>query len=445
MFKFIPIVLFFSASLFSAASIKSDQMLIAAVVNQYAITERELELRLDFAIATLNMPKTKESKDSMRHQILQNLIVEKLQESSAKEADIKVSEKDIDKSIENLAKDNGMTLEQMKERFKAMGVKIETLRNRMRAQLLWARFIRAMFSNQVRVTDSDVDKELEKVKRTLETDQYELVEIVIPIDEKNLAKTKQDADRLYAQVSKPMTNFRLIAQQFGAQSGYVGWRTLRQMDDEVVKVIQDLSVGDVTKPIQTQNAYKIIKLMDKKLAGQGSFKSRKISLARVGIQLPEDMNEENVIILETIVSHLKSAKGCNAFQQVGNDANGRTEMIEKQPMANFPEPLQVILDRLGVNQVAGPIQDGQGVSLYMVCSVENPEKDSLPTKAEIKEGIEQREFSRQAGRLLNKLMAIARIAITHDDIKNEAKKNIKAITPVEVTEPVSEGMSLTGD
>jgi peptidyl-prolyl cis-trans isomerase SurA len=425
MFKFISVVLFFSASLFSVGATKSDQMLIAAVVNQHAITERELDLRLDFALATLNMPKTKESKDSMRHQVLQNLIIEKLQESSAKEADIKVSEKDIDKSLENIAKDNGMTLEQMKERFKGMGVKIETLRNRLRAQVLWARFIRAMFSNQVRVTDSDIEKELEKVKRALETDQYELVEIVMPIDAKNPAKTKQDADRLYAQVSKPMTNFRLVAQQFGAQGGYVGWRTARQMDDDVAKVVQELGVGGVAKPFQTQNSYKIIKLVDKKLGGQGSFKSRKVSLARVEIQLPEDMNEENAMILENIVSHLKSAKGCKAFLQVGNEANGHTEMIEKQPMASFPEPLQVILDTLGVNQVAGPIQDGQGVSLYMVCSVDNPEKDSLPTKAEIKEGLEQKEFSRQAGRLLNKIMATARIAITHEDPKDELKKNAK--------------------
>lgn len=445
MLKFISLVLVFSALLFSAPSTKSDQMLIAAVVNQYAITERELELRLDFAIATLNMPKTKESKDSMRHQILQNLIIEKLQESSAVEANIKVPEKDIDKSLENLAKDNGMTLEQMKERFKGMGVKIETLRNRMRAQVLWARFIRAMFSNQVKITDSDVDKELEKIKRTLETDQYELIEIVIPINEKNVTKTKQDADRLYAQVSKPMTNFRLVAQQFGVQSGYIGWRTVRQMDDEVAKVIQNLSVGDVTKPIQTQNAYKIIKLIDKKLAGQGSFKSRKISVARVEIQLPEDMNEENAMILENIVSHLKSAKGCKAFQQVGNDANGHSEMIEKQPVASFPEPLQVILDKLETNQVAGPIQEGQGVSLYMVCSVENPEKDSLPTRAEIKEGLEQREFSRQAGRLLNKLMAIARIAITHEEIKNEVKKDVKKNAPVEGAKLAPQEQPLSGD
>ena len=46
-------------------------------------------------------------------------------------------------------------------------------------------------------------------------------------------------------------------------------------------------------------ADKIIKLIDKKLAGQGSYKSRKISVARVEIQLPEDMNEENTMILET--------------------------------------------------------------------------------------------------------------------------------------------------
>jgi peptidyl-prolyl cis-trans isomerase SurA len=438
MFAFILIVFFLNFSFCPAYSnVKSDQALIAAVVNQHAITERELELRLDFAIATLNMPNTKESKDAMRHQVLQNLIVEKLQESSAKEAEIKISEKEISKSLENVAQENGMTIEQMKERFKSMGIKIDTLRSRMSAQLSWARFIRALFGNQVRVTDSDVEKELEKVKRTLETDQYELVEIVLPIDEKNRAKSKQDADRLYAQVNQPMTNFRLVAQQFGAQSGYVGWRAVRQIDDEVAKIIQNLKVGDVTRPVETQNAHKIVKLLDKKLAGQGSYRSRKISVAKVGIQLPEDMNEENVMVLEAIVTHLKAAKNCKDFQRVGNDANGHTEVVEKQPMANFPEPLQVVLDKVGVNQVAGPLQNERDISLYMVCSVENPEKDLVPTKAEIKEGLEQREFARQAGRLLNKIMATARIAITHEDSRENrfGTKKVESVESVPAPSP----------
>lgn len=427
MFAFIILVLFLNLTPSCVqASMRSEQALIAAVVNQHAITERELEMRLDFAIATLNMPNTKESRDSVRYQVLQNLIVEKLQESSAKEAEIKITEKEVDKSLENLAQDNGMTVELLKERFNAMGVKIETLRNRMRAQLLWARFVRALFGGHVRVSDNDVEKEFEKVKRILETDQYELIEIVLPIDDKNRAKSKQEADRLYAQVSQPMTNFRLVAQQFGAQSGYVGWKTVRQMDEEVAKIIQKMLVGGVTRPIESQNAYKIIKLVDKKLAGQGAFRSRKMSVAKVVIQLPEDMSEENVMILETIVTHLKKARNCKEFQQVGNDANGQTAIVEKQPMSSFPEPLQVILDQVTVNQVIGPIQEERAVSLYKVCAVENPEKDPLPTRAEVKEGLEQKEFSRQAARLLNRLMSTARIVVTHEEHKKD-KKNIKKV------------------
>ena len=74
MLAFITLLVIFNSLFLSANQVKSDQALIAAVVNQHAITERELEIRLDFAVATLNMPKTKESKDSMRRQILQNLM-----------------------------------------------------------------------------------------------------------------------------------------------------------------------------------------------------------------------------------------------------------------------------------------------------------------------------------------------------------------------------------
>ncbi len=427
MFFFIILISIFHNQLTCAPDKASDASArIAAVVNQYAITERELEHRLDFAIATLNLPKTKESKDSMRHSILQNLIVEKLQSTSATEAGIKISEADVSKSLEDLAKDNGMTLAQLTDKFKAMGIKIETLKARLSTQVLWARFIRAMYGKQVKITDGDIEKELEKAKRTFDANQYELIEIILPIDSKNPAKSKQDADRLYQQVNQPMTNFRMVAQQFGAQSGYAGWKTTKQMDEEIAKILQNLPVGEVTKPIEVQNTYRIVKLVDKKLAGQGSFRSRKISLARVGIRLPAEMTDENILILETIAEHLKKAKGCTQFQQVGKDANGQTELSPEQPMADFPEPLQVILDKVGANQTVGPIQEGQDVSFFMVCTTKNPEKDTMPGKQEIKEMLEQKEFSRQAMRLLNKILAVARIAITDETspIKNSVVKKV---------------------
>ena len=52
-FIFLSLSLFLNLVTSCHASEKSEQALIAAVVNQHAITERELEMRLDFAIATL--------------------------------------------------------------------------------------------------------------------------------------------------------------------------------------------------------------------------------------------------------------------------------------------------------------------------------------------------------------------------------------------------------
>jgi peptidyl-prolyl cis-trans isomerase SurA len=425
MFVFIILISLFNVSLNSAPKVAvADKARIAAVVNQHAITEYELNCRLDFAIATLNMPKTKESRDSMRHSVLQNLIVEKLQSTSATEAGIKISDEDVKGSLENLAQDNGMTLAQLMDKFKEMGIKIDTLKDRLRAQVLWGRFIRAMYGRQIKITDGDIEKEFGKIQRNIDSDQYELIEIILPIDSKNPAKTKQDADRLYQQVSRPMTNFRMVAQQFGAQSGYAGWKNIKQMDEEVAKAIQKLPVGEVTRPIEVQNSYRIIKLVDKKLAGQGSFRSRKISVARAGIRLPEEMTEENVAILENITQHIKSAKSCNEFQKLGKDANGHVEVSAEQPMTSFPEPLQVILDKVAPNQVAGPIQDGSEVSFFMVCTVKNPEKETLPSKKEIKIMLEQKEFSRRATSLLNKFMSVARIAVT-DESTPEKNSSIK--------------------
>ncbi|MEI6188628.1 MAG: hypothetical protein WCP46_09125, partial [Alphaproteobacteria bacterium] len=130
---------------------------------------------------------------------------------------------------------------------------------------------------------------------------------------------------------------------------------------------------------------------------------------------------------------IKSAKNCNEFQKLGKDANGHVEVSAEQPMTNFPEPLQVILDKVAPNQVAGPVQDGSEVSFFMVCTVKNPEKEILPSKKEIKLMLEQKEFSRRASSLLNKFMAVARIAVT-DESAPAKNANVKSAKRVESAE-----------
>ena len=399
--------------------------LIAAVVNQHAITERELDLRLDFALATLNMPKTKESKEEMRHQVLQNLIAEKLQETAAE--GVKISDAEITKSLEGMAKDNGMTFAQMQEKFKSMGVKLETLQSRIRSQIIWARLIRQIYHNQVRISDAEVKKELDRVQKELNTDQYELVEIVLPIDDKEKAKSKREAERLYTQLNQPGINFRLVAQQFGAQSGYIGWKSAKQIDSNIVSAITSMAVGRITRPIEDKNTYRIIKLLDKRLAGRGSYSSRKIATAAARIMLPEEMSEENVAILEEMISHLKTAKGCAALQKAAADIPAEISISEKQPIGSLPEPLQAILDNASVGEAIGPFQDGNTANIVMVCSVEEPEKQAMPSEQEIKEGLEQKEFSKHATRFFNKIMATARVTIIerNGELKNQADKKLE--------------------
>lgn len=420
MFIIIFLSLIFRSEIF-AETVSSA--LIAAVVNQHAITEHELNSRIDFAIATLNMPKTKESRESMQHQVLQSLITEKLQETTGE--NIKITDKDVTNSLENMAKENGMTLDLMKEKFKSMGINIETLKSRIRAQICWSRLIRQMFVSQVKITENDVKKELERIKKELDTDQFELVEIVLPIDEKAKTKSKQDAERLYTQLNQPLTNFRLVAQQFGAQSGYVGWKSVKQMDKSYADTVASMPVGNITKPIEDKNTYRIIKLLDKRLSGKGSYKSRKVSTAAVKINLPEP-TQENMEILEEMVTELKSAKGCGALQKSASQMPVELSISEKQPLGAMPEAMQIILDKASVGEIVGPIQHEDTLNMFMICSVEEAEKEKIPSEKEIKEELEQKEFSKHATRFLNKILATARITIIdRADNKASGKEKLK--------------------
>src|SRR5690348_12192967 len=81
---------------------------IAAVVNDEVISVRDLAARLHLVIVSANIPDTPENEQKLSHQVLRNLIDEKLEMQEAKRLNVTVSESEINAALARLERQNKM-------------------------------------------------------------------------------------------------------------------------------------------------------------------------------------------------------------------------------------------------------------------------------------------------------------------------------------------------
>jgi parvulin-like peptidyl-prolyl isomerase len=144
------------------ASALSTRLIV--IVNKDAITAADVEERVRLINLSAGRPVTTPIPNETRKQIIQGMVDEILQLQAAKSKKIKIEDADVEKSLENLAKDNKMSLDAMIKMLQANGISKQTMLTRLRAQMAWGRYIREMYGPLVYISDQEVDQELYKAK-----------------------------------------------------------------------------------------------------------------------------------------------------------------------------------------------------------------------------------------------------------------------------------------
>ncbi len=157
---------------------------IAAVVNTDVITEYELQNRVRQAAINLrqqniNLPPMPE----LRRQVLERMITEKATEQRAKELGIRVDEQMVNASIEQIARNNKMTVDELRERLRADDVSFATFRNQVRDEITALRLREREVDSKITIPESEVDAYLAELTgfTTNDTQEYHVRHILLPI------------------------------------------------------------------------------------------------------------------------------------------------------------------------------------------------------------------------------------------------------------------------
>src|SRR5690554_142310 len=95
--------------------------------------------------------------DILNKQVLEKLIVQKVQLQRAEQVGIRVSDAEVDAALTNIARQNGITLTQMRATIENDGFNFSDFRDDMRKDMITERVRYAYANSTVKVSDHEID------------------------------------------------------------------------------------------------------------------------------------------------------------------------------------------------------------------------------------------------------------------------------------------------
>lgn len=148
---------------------------IVAIVNGEAVTNSDIEQRIK--LTTLTTRKT-----PSRQEALDDIINDKLKIREGKRYGLDMSATDIDAAFGNMASRMRMSNEQLVKTLEGHGIRPETLKNRIKADMTWGNLLRGRFQSSFNVSEKDLEAALGGAdKATTESFEYLMRPIVLII------------------------------------------------------------------------------------------------------------------------------------------------------------------------------------------------------------------------------------------------------------------------
>ena len=256
---------------------------VAAIVNDDVVTEAELQARLKLVIA--NIRKTNKTQlppmDVLRKQVLDSMILERIQEQRAKQIGITIDDQTLSEAFAELANRNKMTPDQFRAALKKEGTNLADFMKQLRTQTAIQQLIAREVNSQVHITKEDVDEFMRKHdEQSLQQTEYNVSHILLNVPEKatpaEISRIRKRAEDIHRQLLAGKS-FETLAiansnDQYALKGGLLGWRKAGQLPELFLEALGKMSPGEISPVLQSSNGFHILKLNDKRGAAQPVFR-----------------------------------------------------------------------------------------------------------------------------------------------------------------------------
>jgi peptidyl-prolyl cis-trans isomerase SurA len=376
---------------------------VVAVVNNEAITYRELSLRA----ASIERQMKRQNaeippRDVLLRQVLEQLIVDRSLLQLARDQGIRVDETQLDRAVEQFARDNRVSVADLRTRTERDGGTFSSFREDLRSEMIRGRLREREVDSRIQIAEGDIDAYLSAQGGAPSGEtEYHLAQILLPLptnaSREEIERQRLRGEELIKQLNRGI-DFARLSTSFSTGSealngGSLGYRTSARLPQLFVEEADKLNTGAVSGLIRSGAGFHILKLLDKRNAGAKALevglvkqtRARHI-LIRTSELVSESEATRRLADAKQRVDN-KSAKFEDLARQFSSDGSaGRGgDLGWLYPGDTVPD-FERVMDALQINQVSEPFRSPFGFHILQV----------LERKTDTPSSDRQRGMARQA-------------------------------------------------
>ncbi len=397
---------FSSAGLASAQDAAQERFAlegVAAVVNDKPISYSDVRQRARMLLLSLGgQQPSADQIQQITGQALEQLIDESLQLEKAAEFEMVIEDEEIDGAVNDMAAQSGLTGDVLKSQLLSAGVNPVSLEDQMRAEIAWNRVMSGLYGSRIRISDNQVDDQLERIRAASQKTQYRVSEIFLYApDEETKAQALQAASSIVEQL-RAGADFRVAAQRLSsaptaAIGGDMGWVSPTDLEPTLATAVEGSPGPGLLEPVAVENGVYLLQVQGKR---EPATPITKVDLIRL---ISKSASDEN---LRKAIDTIKSCADVNSVANQNSDL--RAQELEDINVDELGEEGRAMIADTEVGGVTDVFAAGQTLAVMYVCRREDG-AEALPSRDDMKGSLKSRELGMISERELRNLRRDATI------------------------------------
>ena len=305
---------------------------IIVIVNDNIITQLELDERVKLISQQVKqqggrLPPGRE----LNKQVLERLILEKLQLELADKTGIRINDEMVNSVISNIARENKLSMEQFRNVIQKDGFEFSDFRENIRREIIISRLRKIQVENKINISEQEIDNYLNQsaVDQTT-NDEYRISHILVAIPEAATPAQIDDAEskaknivaELKAGADFSQKAIAVSNDELALKGGDLGWRKIAQLPSVFSPIVHKMQLKEIAGPVRSAIGFHIIKLQDKRSNNKKSV--IKQTMARHILIRPTEIlsNEDARLRLAGILTRIRNGADFASIARASSDDKG---------------------------------------------------------------------------------------------------------------------------
>ena len=427
---------------------------VVAIVNTGVVTRKEIDDR----IASIQKQAPAGGKklpegDELRKQVLESLILEKIQIQEAEQTGLAVNEKELNKIIEDIATRNKLTFSEFRDTVTKSGMSFQRYRELLREDVLKARLREREVDSQIKISDAEIDNFIiEQMQRRGSEptatgsgpEEIAVAQIFVPVEEGAGPSAQADARKRAEALLKEArgdADFMQLGAQANKENSRIkfqdlGYRTQDRLPQIFVEAVRNLGPGQVAPSVVRSPAgFHVLKVMDRRAGGSGA----RAATSNIN---PADLTPQNMIVTQTLARHIliRQRQGlqdadverrlqgyrdqiraktadfealAKKFSEDGSAPNGG--LLGWMGPGELVPPFEIAMNRLQIGEVSDPVKTEFGWHLIQVLERRDAQLTVEKQREFARAAIRERKFEQAYQDWLRQLRDTATVKILNLD------------------------------